>query len=1002
MSIKIVFAISLILTLGCGIKFGEKNKDANQTAQVKSARCLDDSIAGLKLFVKGEASDKKVEESVLCLKNVFTAFKENIRGQEKESFTSDELSQFIKVNFLKDGTEITKEFQLEIMKLKVVLFGGTEAIIQKSEIDQVVLFMGRLTNSLVKLNPHMKIISMNWDSVEITEGSAIRNSKEGQFLQAKKAFQDFVITFTSELKRNDADYEIDDLINLAVETAKFANSKSDLIKNIKMLKPVVKRFKRSLIGGSDAIKGSEWDRLGLTLGEAYFQMLRVKYFLNPLNDSRNGNPEEVRAKQWQIYKEMAVDVSQLFQKLLLAKQSQSVANAELADIMAPLSEIFPQFQINEDLLSGISDLKVMLLGQGAMGREGWTRADLVNLNKKIPILMKNLSAILKVVNELSSENASQISYGTFNQYEVQLLTAAAEISDLVEAGYDLRSLQQLLENLTKTILKDELTLPANFIHVFNATIAGQTLITGEKTSLLSAKNMQLLMKTGSRAFLNFQEYNMYLAKLSSKDLAFNENSLRLWPKLRKTLTVSLNLKSSHVITTEEIISFIQVLQNEKLIETHFRSDSLSKLLNAVWSHLLNDPGSRISTKMIHSGFNLQTLAQLSNEVEIYLQNQKNISIVFSSNGRIEKGSLIKLLSTKIESSTISSEKIGLTELNQFLQQKIPLNFNELGYLKILTSDVGNYSYQDLAKSNLARALSRMIIRGYAGDADRARDLTGINLAEAELIFSHFRPAAIDLDFLEESNLTFIQSRFRESNLFLSPSNGDQFVNFAEMHQLLLHIFSGTARSSDVKNKIKQECLPQLTTPITSQTPVNEDCLLEVYAKEQAAFQDMPLFLQMKTQYTAEQMKEYYYSLLKAAGHVPNAEKVVYFTDVDLFPHVIQYIEMLYSVYDFNRDGFLRKDEAFAAFPVFKSLLAELVASFKQIKEEDLQGVFIYILKYGRPPKKESIAEVLKFISFIRDKEQKGWDIQSTRLELGKIFNFIADATKPTAPVVPQP
>lgn len=79
-----------------------------------------------------------------------------------------------------------------------------------------------------------------------------------------------------------------------------------------------------------------------------------------------------------------------------------------------------------------------------------------------------------------------------------------------------------------------------------------------------------------------------------------------------------------------------------------------------------------------------------------------------------------------------------------------------------------------------------------------------------------------------------------------------------------------------------------------------------------------------------------------------------------------------------------------AYPVFKSTIKEMlkvIPNGSKITDAQLPGVFIYLLKYGRPPK--GLGETLKFLGFINDEKQ--WIIQSNRLDLGIIFNFIADS-----------
>ena len=166
--------------------------------------------------------------------------------------------------------------------------------------------------------------------------------------------------------------------------------------------------------------------------------------------------------------------------------------------------------------------------------------------------------------------------------------------------------------------------------------------------------------------------------------------------------------------------------------------------------------------------------------------------------------------------------------------------------------------------------------------------------------------------------------------------------------------------------------------------------MNLYVQSPLGFESLPEHSGLKNLFSEEQIRTYYYSLLKSAGHVPNDEKLAIYEDVDLFPHVVQYIEMIFLKYDLNKDRILDKDEALRAFPVFRLTIKDMLKEIPNgqlIPDKSLPGVFIYLLKYGRPPK--GLSETLKFLSFIGDESK--WDLQASRLDLGVIFNFIADS-----------
>ena len=275
-ALSLSLVAALFLNLGCGLKLGEKNKTEN-VAEIKSASCLKQSVDELKLFFNGEAKDEQVAESVQCLQNVLLAFKDNIRGANKEGYTAQEVSKLVTKQFLKDGTEFSDEFLLEVMKFKVALVGGNNELITKTVVMAISSLIALLKTDLVNLNSHMKIIVSKW-----APDAKSPTGNELKFKEAKKAFNTVLIKVARVLASTDRGYDINNLVNLVAEASVFAKSEDSTVQKIRSAKALIVKFKLTLIGGTEALVGPEWGSFIKTIGEVYFQSLRLKYFYNNL------------------------------------------------------------------------------------------------------------------------------------------------------------------------------------------------------------------------------------------------------------------------------------------------------------------------------------------------------------------------------------------------------------------------------------------------------------------------------------------------------------------------------------------------------------------------------------------------------------------------------------------------------------------------------------------------------------------------------------------------
>lgn len=775
------FSAVLFLTLGCGLKLGEKNKEEN-IAEIKSASCVRQSMDQLKLFFAGDATDEQVSESLICLQNVLISFKDNIRGQKQNSYTPDEIANFLSKQFLKDDTEFSKEFLAEIMKLKVALVGGITKGITRNEIEAISNFVARLKPEVVKLNPHMKVIVSKWSP------ESDQQVKEKKFLDAKAALEVFLNRVALLLASTGRGYELNDLVNLVVEAAKFSKSDDEIINKISTAKTLIIKFKETMIGGNTSLTGSEWVPFAKTLGEIFSQSLRYKYFFDFLKDHQ-------RAEKLKVHRQVFSDVLTLIHDLLYFKESHVFGTSELSDLV----------------------------------------------------------------------------------------------------------------------------------------------LTAQKLDYINAK-----------------------------------------PEQKK-----------------------------------FTQKGLDSLLNALWQNILNKPEDRMAKKFL-PGFNSTALQILTDELNYWFENQIIVAELFVDKNEYTKKDLLAELAKK-------TKTINSIELYKVVAANGLMNFDDKGYLKILTETNGLYHIKDLNSANLTRTFSRVFIRSYANDLERVNKLSGVTLDEAQFAFDQLKEFIFNLELVEPSNVTFIASRFREANLFLSVSNGDNIADFEEINHLVLHILSGIERADSLKDIAMNKCL-KAKAEIMSRTEFNQNCLLDLYFNEENSFAEMPGFAKLKTEkdeknelkVSPAENKVYYLNLLKAAGYVPNSsapepEKTVFLADANLFPHVVQYVEMIYFRHDTNRDGFLQKDEAIKAFPVFAELLRPAQQQFK-FNDKELIGFFVWLLKKG------SITPILDMKAFTKDYEcnlnndsktcAKDWTINTSRIGIGRVFDLIARLTAPkpapASPTTPAP
>lgn len=672
-------------------------------------------------------------------------------------------------------------------------------------------------------------------------------------------------------------------------------------------------------------------------------------------------------------------------------------------------------KFSEEFLNELMYFKVALIGgneeviskteiDSIVGLVGRFKPDFVALNPHMKVLTLNWKENFLSLNESAQEQE-------FTAAKVQFQKLVSKLTAEFASGNRVYSTDHLAQFALEVLkfAKAESDTLETIQKALPLVSSVKKLLIGGEASLLGEEWTRLgtILHAGYAQYLRYEYF--------LKDLSDNQTVKRWNGYEQITLDVISLLETvlvnKKVILTTELVQFVLLAQKQEVIETNLTENALTMAIDSLWSNFLNRPEDRLQG-IVRPGLDDVGLQVIVPEIKTWLGMQKHIAQVFSSATFWKKDLISAEFQSHIDFESNLELKKALSDITGILAEPIPLTMNPGGMLKILDPGVMDYHQDDLTWSNLARLLSRLLIHSYANDLERANGYISVSQEEAQAAYDQLKPLAVDLDVIDKSNDTFVKSRFLESNLFLTVSNGDKWASFSELHHLVIHIISGLFRSGEIKDemiKIKdfeEKCILAESNgekKIKGTTRVYESCVLDQYINSTTGFESMPGFLEMRSQYTEAQLRDHYMALLKAAGHIPREDKTVLMSDADLFPHVVQYIEMVYARHDLNHDNLLQKEEAQAAFPIFKTLLADLVKPYKQIKEEHLEGVFIYILKFGRPPNPKNLGEALKFFQFVNDKTQKDWVINSTRIDLGKIFNYIAEnAIAPKPPVMPTP
>ena len=162
----------------------------------------------------------------------------------------------------------------EIMRFKQILIGGQNDTLTRIELKKLMTFSDEMQGMSLELLPYMKIFSLNWQS----HGRSGLSADQKFFNEANVAIQDVAAKLGARVAQNGQSYEISHFVLLLQDVERLSGSHWSFMDKLREMIPLIKKLKKSLIGGDeDLISAAEWSRFGMLGSRGYIQYLRYYY-----------------------------------------------------------------------------------------------------------------------------------------------------------------------------------------------------------------------------------------------------------------------------------------------------------------------------------------------------------------------------------------------------------------------------------------------------------------------------------------------------------------------------------------------------------------------------------------------------------------------------------------------------------------------------------------------------------------------------------------------------
>lgn len=290
---------------------------------------------------------------------------------------------------------------------------------------------------------------------------------------------------------------------------------------------------------------------------------------------------------------------------------------------------------------------------------------------------------------------------------------------------------------------------------------------------------------------------------------------------------------------------------------------------------------------------------------------------------------------------------------------------------------------DLIVLNAIRAGASVVLRSYSHSEDRRRSLSGITESEAQEFYEDVRLIGVDLGIMDPRSRRAGARSFMEGNLFTSVGDGNELLSHHEAVEFFAMILSGGRIAARVGEQAAHECAVG-EKDIFGEEKLGANCfrlhLRKNFSKYFSSLPGMAAYVDELARDDDDWEK-----FIKA---IENASRATGFSDHPIetgelrtMMPIIQYAEALLTKFDFDSSGYLKYDELWAGFDVFKSFIVKV--SEGRAKSDYMQRlVFSYLVTYNRPPK-GSVLDLLKMAP-IWTGEPQVWQ-KASRLDLLEII-----------------
>lgn len=271
----LAFSLVVVMQTGCD-RFLKSSATAEEKAKKETIdlspagmNCLEKLPDQLEKFIEDKASVGDVETAYGCLNKALDTFSRFTAGSEANVYTDEELRHFLNRYLLKKN-QVSKDFMSQLMKLKLLMIGGSARSMTRTELKQMENFISIFKEESLKLNGWMRILLFQAGAPDVSTE---------KLEELNRIVKSVASRLLHETKAAGSLYEFSDLQSLVSEVRGFLGQTRALEPVLKWM-PLLSQLKNMFFGTHSKIASErEWQEASAYALDGYSMALEFFYRL---------------------------------------------------------------------------------------------------------------------------------------------------------------------------------------------------------------------------------------------------------------------------------------------------------------------------------------------------------------------------------------------------------------------------------------------------------------------------------------------------------------------------------------------------------------------------------------------------------------------------------------------------------------------------------------------------------------------------------------------------